>query len=61
MNEKNQNIIETWKSKLDKPLLIIGSHGSGKTKLAKELLKEYTIITIDETIKYPQSYRIFIK
>lgn len=56
MNEKNKDTIESWKSKLDKPLLILGNHGSGKTTLAKKLLNKYTIITIDETIKYPIPY-----
>ena len=56
MDKNNKEIIKNWKAKYDRPLVIIGIHGSGKTKLANELLKDYTIITIDETIKHPQPY-----
>ena len=56
MDEKIHNIINNWKNKLDRPLVILGLYGTGKTQLAKELLKEYNIIRIDETIRNPKPY-----
>lgn len=56
MDETTHNIINIWKNKLDRPLVILGLHGSGKTQLANDLLKEYNIIRIDETIRNPKPY-----
>lgn len=56
MDNSIQDTIETWKTKLDRPLVILGIHGSGKTRLADRLLSDYTVIRIDETVKNPQPY-----
>lgn len=56
MEERVHDTIETWKTKLDRPLVILGIHGSGKTKLANSLLKDYTVVRIDETIQNIEPY-----
>ena len=56
MDKLIHDTIETWKTNLDRPLVILGIHGSGKTQLANRLLSDYTIIRIDETVKNPQPY-----
>ena len=56
MDKLIHDTIETWKTNLDRPLVILGIHGSGKTQLANRLLSDYTVIRIDETIKNPQPY-----
>ena len=57
MNNKFiQDIINIWKINLDRPLLILGLHGSGKTQLANRLLSDYTVIKIDETIHNPNTF-----
>lgn len=57
-----KEIISEWKSRKDKPLLINGESGMGKSSLAKELLKEYHIIEITtEHIKYSGDIIDYIK
>ena len=56
MDKSIHDTIETWKTNLDRPLVILGIHGSGKTQLANRLLSDYTVIRIDETVKNPQPY-----
>tara|TARA_B100001093_G_C26832625_1_gene1016839 strand:- start:742 stop:1545 length:804 start_codon:yes stop_codon:yes gene_type:complete len=56
MDKSIHDTIECWKTKLDRPLVILGIHGSGKTQLANQLLSDYTVIRIDETVKNPQPY-----
>lgn len=50
----NQKLIcDEWFSKKDKPLLIIGDTGTGKTTLAKQIVKDYHIIEISiDYLKY---------
>ena len=53
LSEKDNNKFNQWLTNKDKPLFIMGYSGSGKSYLAKQLLKEYHIITINsEYIKY---------
>ena len=56
MDKSIYDTIETWKTNYDRPLVILGIHGSGKTKLANSLLKDYTTITIDETVTHLEPY-----
>ena len=45
---KNQiELINDWKISINSPLIIYGQSGCGKTMLAKEILKDSVIKTID--------------
>ena len=53
LSKQQRLIITEWLSKKDRPLLINGLTGTGKSKLGKELLKDYHIIDIsNEYLKY---------
>ena len=53
--------ITTWLSTKDKPLFIIGEDGTGKTTLAKDILKDHHIIHINsEHLKYKRDLKDYI-
>lgn len=53
LSKQQKLIVSTWLSTKDKPLLISGLPGTGKSTLATHLLKDYHIIQISsEHIKY---------
>ena len=53
LSKKDNNKVNQWLTNKDKPLFITGYAGCGKSYLAKQLLKEYHIITINsEYIKH---------
>ena len=55
LSSKDNNKLNQWLTNKDKPLFITGYSGCGKTYIAKQLLKEYHIITINELSIYNDS------
>ena len=47
LSENQIEIINDWKKSKNKPLIIYGKNGCGKSTLAKEILKDSVIKTID--------------
>ena len=47
LSEKDNDKLNQWLTNKDKPLFITGYSGCGKSYLAKQLLKEFHIITIN--------------
>ena len=53
LSSKQKSIVSEWLSKKDKPLLILGEEGTGKSTLASQLLNKTHIVPINsEHVKY---------
>ena len=62
LSKHQKQIVGEWLLKKDKPLFISGSTGTGKSCLARELLKQYHIIEISvEHLKYKGNLIEYIK
>lgn len=62
LSSKHKSLIQSWSSNKDKPLLILGQSGSGKTSLATHLLSKYHIIHINsDHIKHAGNITDYIK
>ena len=59
LHKNDKIVIEKWHKSYDKPLLISGKIGIGKTSLYETLLKNYTIVVIEH--KLVKNYDEFIK